>query len=95
MDALFAPFIIDLAIKYPTVFFIVASIGALRIVFKPVFQWLYGPSFREFVKATPWNFDDGLPAKLASLRENPWVSKVFFFLDLVASIKLPPKPPTE
>lgn len=81
MEQVIINFIIEMAQKYPVATAMFASIGVLRTVFKPFMALL-----KTFVVATPSPSDDLLLAKLESSK----AYKAFaWFIDYIASIKLP------
>lgn len=67
--------------KYPVVSSVLLVIGGLRVLLKPVMAVL-----EAYVGYTPDLKDDGM---LASLKESSIYKGIVFFLDYVASIKLP------
>lgn len=72
--------IIDLVTKYPKIVSILAAIGTLRLVFKPVMVAL-----SQIVVSTETKKDDELLAKV----EKSKIYKAFVFaLDYIASIKI-------
>lgn len=85
MDEAFTAFIAQLAQNHPIVLSILAVIGVLRAINKPLFALLHA-----YVIATPSTSDDAL---LSSVEQNKFVRALLFALDWTASIKLPPPQP--
>jgi hypothetical protein len=78
----FVSLIISFLGQYPVVGSIIFIIGALRVVFKPLFETV----LKAYVEFTPNPEDDKI---LASIMASPIYVGIAKVLDFVASIKLP------
>ncbi len=73
-------FILGLAASYPIITTILAIMGVVRVVMKPVMSII-----RMVVKATPSKADD---KKLNEVERSWWWKAILYILDLLTSIKL-------
>jgi phage shock protein PspC (stress-responsive transcriptional regulator) len=81
-DATMGSFIADLASRFPWGVTLIALIGALRLLFKPLML-----AIDYYVKATASPKDDEWVAKFEAGPVYKWLA---IALDFIASIKLPP-----
>jgi hypothetical protein len=80
------PFIARAAREYPWLFTLVAFIGGLRLIFKPLVSF-----WQTVCEATPDAEDD---ARFARWKSSAWFRVLAWILDFGASIKLRRPPPT-
>lgn len=73
--------LIGLVQKYPLLMSVIAVMGTLRLINKPLFTFL-----RTFVSATPGSWDDRL---LNEVEQSKAYKVISFILDYLGSIKLP------
>jgi hypothetical protein len=80
---LIEPLIIAYSGKYGVIVQVIAVIGSLRAIMKPIVS-----AISSYVKSTPKLTDD---AKLEKIMNNKVVKFILFLLDWIASIKMPKK----
>jgi hypothetical protein len=78
------PWILHFAQQFPVVSAILMGMAMFRVVMKPIFSAL-----PNFVKTTPWDWDNALLQKVLNSKAYPVVAWLF---DYLTSIKLPQKP---
>lgn len=76
----FAAFVANLAAKYPWISIIVAAVGVLRLVFKPIVSF-----FHARAAATADAADD---EALVKIERSWWFKALAWFLDYTASVKI-------
>lgn len=81
MEQVLISFILEMAQKYPQLTIVFMVIGVLRVVFKPLFTFL-----RVVADATPSQSDNLL---LDKVQDSKVYKAIAWFLDYVASVKLP------
>ena len=74
-------FILDLIVQYPTVGSIVAALGAVRLVFKPLMT-----AIDSYVLSTETKDDD---IYVEGIKATKWFRVVVFVLDWAFSVKIP------
>lgn len=77
------PMLLELAEKHPVSLAIMAGMGSLRAIFKPLMGLL-----EKYVKSTPSKKDD---EKLGAVLNHKAFKAFAWLLDYVASVKLPKK----
>lgn len=81
METVLINFILEMAQKYPQLTILFIVMGVLRVVFKPLFSFL-----RVVAEATPSQADNIL---LDKVQDSKVYKAVAWFLDYIASVKLP------
>ena len=75
------PVLLDLIIQYPWLSQVIMTVGALRLIFKPLFSFIAA-----FIKSTPTTDDDVAWAKL---KDSKITRTLVWVVDYLSSIKIP------